>query len=115
MAGPSAANPANLIESTRMMKLIEDAEQDYDLVVIDAPPILIVPDAVPLVKQVSGVIVVARPGVTARDAARQLRAQLDRLDAPTLGLVVNAVEPWRERYGYAQAYESEPARAGAPS
>jgi polysaccharide biosynthesis transport protein len=104
LAGPVPPNPADLLESQRMRMLIQEAERDYDLVVIDTPPTFVVPDAVPLVNQVSGVIVVARLGVTERDTARKLREQLDNLNAPTLGLVVNSVDHWRTRYGY--LYES---------
>lgn len=104
LAGTVPPNPADLLESKRMRKLIEEAERDYDLVVIDTPPTFVVSDAVPLVKQVSGVLVVARLGVTMRDTARKLREQLDNLGAPTLGLVVNSVDQWRDRYGY--VYES---------
>ena len=104
LAGPVPPNPADLLESQRMRMLIQEAERDYDLVVIDTPPTFVVPDAVPLVNQVSGVIVVARLGVTMRDTARKLREQLDNLNAPTLGLVVNSVDHWRTRYGY--IYES---------
>lgn len=100
-AGPIPPNPGDLLESKRMRSLVEESERRYDLVVIDSPPTYVVPDAVPLVKQVSGVIVVLRLGVASRDAARQLRDQLENLDAPTLGIVVNGVEQWRERYSYA--------------
>ena len=47
LAGPVPPNPADLLESQRMRNLIVDAERDYDLVVIDTPPTLVVPDAVP--------------------------------------------------------------------
>jgi receptor protein-tyrosine kinase len=113
LAGPVPPNPADLLESQRMRTLIQEAERDYDLVVIDTPPTFVVPDAVPLVNQVSGVIVVARLGVTMRDTARKLREQLDNLNAPTLGLVVNSVDHWRTRYGY--AYESAVSANGGES
>jgi capsular exopolysaccharide synthesis family protein len=113
LAGPVPPNPADLLESQRMRNLIVEAERDYDLVVIDTPPTLVVPDAVPLVKQVSGVIVVTRLGFTMRDTARKLRAQLDRLGAPALGIVVNAVEHWRARYGYGKVYEGSASVNGA--
>ena len=113
LAGPVPPNPADLLESQRMRNLIVDAERDYDLVVIDTPPTLVVSDAVPLVKQVSGVIVVARLGQTERDAARKLRDQLDRLGAPTLGIVVNGVEHWRARYGYGKVYDAAVSANGA--
>lgn len=113
LAGPVPPNPADLLESQRMRTLIQEAERDYDLVVIDTPPTVVVPDAVPLVNQVSGVIVVARLGVTMRDTARKLREQLDNLNAPTLGLVVNSVDHWRTRYGY--VYESAVSANGGES
>jgi capsular exopolysaccharide synthesis family protein len=106
LSGPVPPNPAELLESNRMRLLLEAAERTYDLVVIDTPPISILPDAVPLVKQVSGVAVVSRVGMTTRDGARQLRGQLENLRAPTLGLVVNNVERWRERYSYGYAHDS---------
>ena len=59
-SGPIPPNPTDLIESDRMHSLIRTAEQQYDLVVIDTPPTSVVSDAIPLIKQVSGVIVVSR-------------------------------------------------------
>lgn len=103
-AGPTPPNPGDLLESERMKVLLREAEDCYDLVVIDSPPPRVVPDAVPLMKLVSGVIVVARMGVGTRDAARQLRDQLENLEAPTLGIVANGVEQWRDRYAYAYSY-----------
>ena len=104
LAGPTPPNPGDLLESQRMKALIREAENRYDLVVIDSPPPRVVPDAVPLMKLVSGVIVVTRMGVGTRHAARQLRDQLENLEAPTLGIVANGVEEWRDRYAYAYAY-----------
>jgi polysaccharide biosynthesis transport protein len=69
-------------------------------VVIDAGPTAIVADAVPLIKQVSGVIVVTRLGVTKRDAVVRLRDQLANLGASTLGLVVNGGPGRNSEYGY---------------
>jgi capsular exopolysaccharide synthesis family protein len=113
LAGAVPPNPADLLESRRMRKLLEDAQDEYDLVIIDTPPTFVVPDAVPLIKQVSGVLVVARIGMTTRDTARQLSVQLKHLEAPTLGLVVNSIEQWRERYSYAYVYEASSYGNGA--
>jgi capsular exopolysaccharide synthesis family protein len=113
LAGAVPPNPADLLESRRMRRLLEDAQDEYDLVIIDTPPTFVVPDAVPLIKQVSGVLVVARIGMTTRDTARQLSVQLKHLEAPTLGLVVNSIEQWRERYSYAYVYEGSSYGNGA--
>jgi Mrp family chromosome partitioning ATPase len=55
-----------------MRQVIDTAEREYDLVVIDTPPTSVVSDAIPLVKEVSGVLVVARLGRTSKDAAAHL-------------------------------------------
>jgi receptor protein-tyrosine kinase len=116
-AGPLPPNPDELIDSKRMRELIATAERTYDLVVIDTPPTSVVSDAIPLVKEVSGVLVVARLGRTNKDAAARLASQLENLDARVLGVVVNGVKVRRGsgyEYGYGYGYGSEaPAAARA--
>jgi len=69
--------------------------------VIDSPPTGVVSDAFPLLSKVDGVLVVARMGNTTRDASERLREQLQRLNAPVLGVVANAIKLGRRRkYGY---------------
>ena len=77
--------------ATRMRELVEAADREYDLTVIDAPPVSLVADAIPLVHLVSGVLVVTRLGATTRAAATRLDAHLRSLGAPVLGIVVNSV------------------------
>jgi Mrp family chromosome partitioning ATPase len=102
-AGPLPPNPNDLIDSDRMRNLIRLAQEQYDLVVIDTPPTSVVSDAVPLVTQVSGVLVVARIGVSTHEATTHLRDQLAHLRAPVLGVVVNGLDDRGDRYGYEYA------------
>jgi Mrp family chromosome partitioning ATPase len=84
-----------------MSDVLSQLTERYDLVVIDTAPIGVVSDAFPLLRKVDGVIVVMRLGQSTRDSAEQLREQLGRLDAPTLGLVANGVRMRkRGKYGY---------------
>jgi Mrp family chromosome partitioning ATPase len=76
---------------------IKTAEHDFDLIVIDTPPMLFVPDAIPLASRVGGVVVVGRLGSTPRAGLRRLREELETIDAPLIGAVVN-------RVGRVQAY-----------
>jgi capsular exopolysaccharide synthesis family protein len=99
VADPIPPNPTDLIEPDRMSGLIRAAERQYDLVVIDTPPTSVVSDAIPLVKQVSGVIVVCRLGKTTREPAHHLRSQLANLEANTLGIVINSVGRQTGYYG----------------
>ncbi len=104
LSGPLPPNPSDLLESDAMGELLSAAQQGYDLVVIDTPPMSVVSDAIPLIKNVGGVIVVGRAGKTTRDAAARLNEQLVNLKAPFLGIVVNGLKSDGEGYGYGYGY-----------
>ena len=99
-SGPIPPNSAELIESERMRRLLRQVEQLYDLVVIDTPPTAYVADAIPLMTQVTGVIVVTQLGRSNRDEAESLREQLHNVHAPVLGVVLNGHTAKSVYYGY---------------
>jgi succinoglycan biosynthesis transport protein ExoP len=85
----------------RVGSALNEAQRDYDFIVIDTAPILLVPDAIPLLSQVGGVVVVGRLRRTPRAALLRLREQLDTVRAPLIGAVVNSVgNDNRYAYGY---------------
>lgn len=110
-AGRAMSDPRSLLASENMADLIRQTEDEYDLVVIDSPPATVVSDAVPLVGQVSGIIVVTRLGRDTRGASKILHHQLQNLDATVLGVVVNAVEADDGAYGAVYDYTREYAGA----
>ena len=69
VAGTRPPNPLELMESDEMAALIAHLTNEYDLVVIDTPPVTLVSDVIPLLRLVSGVIVVGEPGRTKRESA----------------------------------------------
>ena len=91
LGGRPPRNAAELIDSQRMADILAEAEQQYDLVVVDTPPVAIVSDAIPLMRQVDAVLVVARVGHITGDEMNRLREQLDKVGAPTVGVVANFV------------------------
>ncbi|MFT3865058.1 MAG: polysaccharide biosynthesis tyrosine autokinase [Solirubrobacterales bacterium] len=104
-AGATPPNPADLLESKMMSDVLDQLVNSYDLVVIDTSPVGIVADAFPLLKQVDGVVVVARMDMMSYDLATKLREQLQRLDAPLLGVVANGIKiRKRDKYGYGYTY-----------
>lgn len=113
-AGSAPPNPAELLESQSMADVISQLKESFDFVVIDTPPIAVVSDSFPLIGQVDGVVVVARMKETSRDSASEIRRQLERLNAPVLGVVANAVKSSRsDKYGYGYGYtDSRPRRFG---
>jgi capsular exopolysaccharide synthesis family protein len=104
-AGPPPPNPTDLLDSERMRALLKHGAQLYDYVIVDTPPLSFVSDAIPLLSEVDGVLVVARLGRTTRDQLSLLRNQLANLSAPLLGVVVNGVKSTAGYYGYGPGYE----------
>jgi succinoglycan biosynthesis transport protein ExoP len=100
VAGGHPPNPAELIESEALRTVIGQLKERYDFVVIDTAPVGVVADAFPLMREVDGVIAIARIGQTTRDHAAELSEQLRRMGAPVLGFVANGVQVKRGRYGY---------------
>lgn len=103
LAGAMPPNPIELLESNRMSELLEVAEDMYDIVVIDTPPVGIVSDAIPLIHQVDGLVVISRIGMSRRDHAMRLMKRLRGLNAQIFGVVVNSYRPsvYGSGYGYA--------------
>jgi polysaccharide biosynthesis transport protein len=110
-AGLTPANPPAVLASERMRRLLHEVSRRFDMVLVDTPPMLAFGDAVPLVSEVDGVLVVARLGTTTSDAARRLMTRLERIpNANILGVVANDVgkraqtqRTYAYHYGYARA------------
>jgi capsular exopolysaccharide synthesis family protein len=104
--GTLPPNPAELLGSEAMGTLLAAAAEDYDSIVLDAPPMNLVTDAAVLARNTDGVIVVTRAGVTPRQAVLYTFDQLSSVKARVLGSVLNDADVTRERhYGsYMQAY-----------
>jgi capsular exopolysaccharide synthesis family protein len=97
LAGATPPNPAELIESRRMGALLQVADSIYDIVIIDTPPFGVVSDAIPLVRQVDGLLVISRMGISTRDHAMRLMKRFRSLNANILGVVVNSFRAPDER------------------
>lgn len=90
-AGVKPPNPLALLDSKRMPSLIEDFSQQYDFVIIDAPPLLVAADALTLSGMTDGILLVARPGVIDSSNARAAQEILGRSSYNVLGLIVNGI------------------------
>jgi receptor protein-tyrosine kinase len=88
-AGPPTDDPSELIDSTRMRDFLAAARERYDLIVIDGPPPTLVSDAIPLMRQVDGVLIVGRLGRESDPELRELRDELERFSATPVGAVAN--------------------------
>jgi capsular exopolysaccharide synthesis family protein len=109
--GPIPPNPAELLSSPAMEKLVGDLRQRFDHIVFDSPPLLLVTDGVVLSTMTDGVVLVVESGATSRGALNRARRILDRAGANTLGAVLNKLEDrvdgyYSSRYRYYTYYYS---------
>ncbi|HEY9780471.1 MAG TPA: polysaccharide biosynthesis tyrosine autokinase [Leptolyngbyaceae cyanobacterium] len=102
-AGPLPSDPANLLSSQRMRELIAEFEKNYDLILLDAPPVLGMVDAMIAASLCTGVVLVSRVGQVTKTELTQARAMLSKLNV--IGVVANGVNG--VNHGYAAAYTRE--------
>jgi capsular exopolysaccharide synthesis family protein len=113
-SGAVPANPAELLGSDAMGRLLQELRARADFVLIDAPPLLAVTDAMTLAPFVDGLLFVADAGTTTRGAITHALKQLSQGNAPLIGAVLNNFDPGRgpaySYYGYRAyyTYEAEP-------
>ena len=88
-AGGRAPNPSRLLSSKNMRSLLARLSEKADIVVMDTPPLLNVSDAVPLLKSVSGTVLVAKVGATSRDALIRSRQVIDTAHGTLLGMIAS--------------------------
>jgi len=103
-SGNSAPNPAELLTSERMKKIIAMSERAFDHVIIDTAPILGLADAMVLSRQVDGVILVTSAGKTGKDNIKSSVKRMAQVRAPLLGVVLNAVDLESPDYAYYSSY-----------
>ncbi len=96
--GDLRGRPAQLLESVAMKSLLELASQEYDLVIIDTPPLSASADAASLSRHSDGVMLVTRPGFTLKEVLSRAASELTQNRIPILGVVVNGTTTSTEQY-----------------
>lgn len=115
-AGPIPAAPAHLLATLRINEVIAEAESAYDVVIVDAPPVLGLADAPTLGSICEATVLIIEAGSARRMAIkRSLRRLLDA-DASVVGAVMTKFQPKtgadQEHYGYGYGYGADQPRRG---
>ncbi|MDD5233221.1 MAG: polysaccharide biosynthesis tyrosine autokinase [Syntrophales bacterium] len=90
-SGTIPLNPSELINSKTLNDFVEWARAEYDVVLIDLPPVLAATDAAILSSKVDGIVLVYRVGRISRNALKRAKAQLDNVKANILGIILNGI------------------------
>ncbi len=102
-AGPPSRRAADMI-GTLLGPMMEEMSRDYDLVVLDAPPLLGFAESLQMASSADGVIVVTRAGETSRKAVAAAISTLNHLRANVVGLVLNQVKKHHSDHYYYYGY-----------
>lgn len=98
-SGPIPPNPAELLHTKQFQRLLQDAVDAFDFVLLDTPPLTAVTDAAIIATQVGGVLVVVHGERTTREVLRSSLRQLRDVGARLIGGVLNNVDPSSRGYG----------------
>lgn len=97
-AGKIPPNPAELLSSPRMDKLLSFAKEHFDYVFIDTPPVNIVTDSTTFAKKVTGYIIIVKTDTTNTNDVKTVVANLQQIGANVLGFILNDVTSEKKKY-----------------
>jgi capsular exopolysaccharide synthesis family protein len=111
-AGPLPPNPAELVGSNQMLKLISTVTSTFNHVIVDSPPVAAFTDGVLIASMVDGVLLVVHSGKSSRKIVARARKLLQDVGARIIGVVLNKVQAsgsHSDYYysGYYQHYHSD--------
>jgi len=112
-AGQIPSNPSEMLSSRSMARLIEQIRGDYDYVLIDAPPVAAVTDAVILSSMADGTLLVCHSGSVEVELAKSAKQSLEKAGANIMGVVLNKmnIEKRGSYYAYYYNYYADDAES----
>ena len=109
-AGTPIPDTSRILQNRKLGLLIAQFRQLYDLVIIDSPPVLPVPDALILGRWVDGAVLAVRYDISRFPQVERARRQLDGAGISVLGTVINGMKNSDSYYGrYSYSRKRSPA------
>ncbi|WP_116107083.1 GumC family protein [Lewinella sp. IMCC34191] len=102
-SGPIPPNPTELLMDGRMANLIHRLRQDFDIIVLDAPPVGVVTDGLLMKDYINVTLFMARVGVTPKKSINYITEMIEAGKLPRVHLVINGINP-KASYGYGYGY-----------
>ena len=102
--GTRPMKPSEMLGSARMESIISKLEEQYDVVLMDAPPVLNIPDTCIISKYSDGVVLVVQAERTQREEVVRAQAMLTQSHAPVIGFVLTNVRYYIPKYLYDYYY-----------
>ncbi|MDD6794733.1 MAG: CpsD/CapB family tyrosine-protein kinase [Clostridiaceae bacterium] len=106
-SGKIPPNPAEMLSSNMMTKLINALKEKYDMVILDSAPLQAVTDAQILSTKVDGTVFVVRAERTKIDSVKEAKSLLDKVGANIIGTVLHATSQSKGKYYYYYGTDEE--------
>jgi capsular exopolysaccharide synthesis family protein len=98
-------NAADVLSSQRFLNFLDDARNAYDFVIIDTPPVLVVPDARVVAQHADMVLFAVRWDQTTKTQVKASMRMFETVGMPVNGLILNQINPTgMKQYGYGDTY-----------
>ncbi|WP_188993502.1 CpsD/CapB family tyrosine-protein kinase [Paenibacillus nasutitermitis] len=104
VAGPIPPNPSEILGNHRMNSLLEELKEQFDIVLIDTPPILAVTDSLIVSALCDGVIMVVSAGKVDKELVKKAKASLEHVNARIIGAVLNNINRKDIKSGFNYVY-----------
>ena len=116
-AGTPGFDPSRILQGDRLGHLIGQLRQAFDIILMDTPPVLLVPDALTLGRWVDGALLAVRYDTSRFPLVDRAQRRLAAVGVPVLGAVVNGVRTMDSAYGtgYGYGYSYSSTRSGDPA
>ncbi len=100
-------NPSELLSSKRMRALLSELKEDFDMIILDSPPVISVADAPIIASFVEGSILVSRAGYIPRNICMRAKNALESVNSRIIGGILNSVTSHHQSYYYGKFYGQE--------
>ena len=108
IGGPIPPNPAELLLSDTLNELIQQLKSDYDFIVLDTPPVILVADALELMKYADATLYISRFNYTYRGLLQSISDKYTNGEVHNIGIILNDFKvkgSYGYGYGYGYGYE----------
>jgi capsular exopolysaccharide synthesis family protein len=112
-AGTPRVDPSRLLQGDQFGKLLAQARASFDMIIVDAPPVLSVPDALTIGRWTDGAVLAVRFDTSRFPLVDRATRRLNHIGVPLIGAVVNGVRSTESSYGSYYAYGTSTYSAGA--
>ena len=103
-AGTPRIDPSRLLQGDQFGKLLAQARESFDMIIVDAPPVLPVPDALMIGRWTDGAVLAVRSDTSRFPQIERATRRLAHVGVPLIGAVVNGVRSTESGYGGYYAY-----------